>query len=53
MSSSRRREDMAAGVGELAERVKRMFPFKLMNLRRLAGLNEGPRPANVVNGSFE
>ena len=51
MSSSSNREEMAAGVGESAERVRRMLPCSLMNLRRLLGLREGPRPGLLlVNG---
>lgn len=54
MSSSRRREEIAVGVGESEERVRRILPSELMNLRRLAGLREGPRPGGRerVSGVF-
>ncbi len=44
MSSSRRREEMDVGVGESAERVRRMLPFWLMNCSRSFGVNAGPSP---------
>ena len=50
MSSSRRREEIADGVGESEERASRMLPSKLMKLRRFAGLSEGPRPVGPKSG---
>ena len=44
MSSSRRREDIEAGVGVSAERVSRMFPFLLINCRSKLGVSAGPSP---------
>ena len=44
MSSSRRREEMEVGVGELADRVRRMLPFWLMNCNKSFGVNAGPSP---------
>lgn len=44
MSSSRRREEMEFGVGELADRVRRMLPPLLMNWRKALGVRAGPRP---------
>ena len=44
MSSSRRREVIEVGVGASAERVRRMFPFLLMNCRSKLGVNAGPSP---------
>ena len=42
MSSSRRRDEMAAGVGEFAERASKMFPPAFMKSRRFLGVREGP-----------
>lgn len=44
MSNSRRREEMEVGVGESAERVRSMLPFRLMNCSRSFGVNAGPSP---------
>ena len=44
MSSSRRREEMEVGGGELAERARSMLPFWLMNCNRSFGVNAGPSP---------
>lgn len=44
MSNSRRREVIEVGVGASAERVRRMFPFLLMNCSSKLGVNAGPRP---------
>ena len=35
---------MALGVGEFAERVRRILPSWLMNWRRSFGVRDGPRP---------
>lgn len=35
---------MVEGIGESAERQRRMLPFCLMNSRRMVGDNEGPSP---------
>jgi len=42
MSSSSRREVMAAGVGDEAERARRTFPPKLMKSRSFFGESDGP-----------
>lgn len=44
MSSSRRRDTSADGVGLVEERVKRIFPPALMKSRRIFGVRFGPRP---------
>ena len=44
MSNSRRREEMEVGVGELADRVRSMLPFWLMNCNNSFGVNAGPSP---------
>ena len=44
MSNSRRREAIEVGVGASAERVRRMFPFLLMNCSSKLGVNAGPSP---------
>ncbi len=44
MSNSTTRELIALGVGEVADRVRRIFPSLLMNLRRTLAVNAGPRP---------
>lgn len=44
MSNSRRSEEIAVGVGESAERVRRMLPSWLMNCSKRLGVNAGPRP---------
>lgn len=44
MSNSRRREVIEVGVGASAERVRRTFPFLLMNCRSKLGVNAGPSP---------
>lgn len=44
MSNSRRREEMALGVGKSADRVRRMLPPLFKNLRRSLGVRAGPRP---------
>lgn len=35
---------MAAGVGDSPERVRRIFPFWLMNCRSILGVSDGPSP---------
>ena len=42
MSTSRRSELMELGVGESAERPRRMFPPALMKSRRSFGVSAGP-----------
>ena len=44
MSNSRRREVIEVGVGASAERVRRIFPFLLMNCSSKLGVNAGPSP---------
>ena len=44
MSNSRRREEIADGVGESAERVRRMLPLWLMKSSRRLGDSAGPSP---------
>ena len=44
MSNSRRREVIEVGVGASAERVRRMFPFLLINCSSKLGVNAGPSP---------
>lgn len=45
MSNSIKSEEIAAGVGEEDDRVNRIFPFELRNLRSATGVREGPRPS--------
>lgn len=47
MSSSRRRDTRAVGVGWDDERVRRMFPPALMKSRSTFGVNCGPRPIRI------
>lgn len=47
MSSSRRRDEMAVGVGESPDKVRRMLPLRLMNSSRRLGDRAGPRPVQV------
>lgn len=35
---------MAAGVGDSPDRVRRIFPFWLMNCRSILGVSAGPSP---------
>ena len=44
MSTSRRREEIAVGVGASAESVSRILPFLLMNWRSRLGVSAGPSP---------
>lgn len=42
MSSSRRSEDIAAGIGVSAESARRMFPPAFVKSSSSFGVNEGP-----------
>lgn len=44
MSSSRRRDEIAEGVGDVEESVNRMFPCALRKSRSIFGARAGPRP---------
>ena len=44
MSNSRSRDEMEVGVGESAERGRRILPFWLMNCSRSFGVKAGPSP---------
>lgn len=50
MSSSRRREEMAAGVEESPERASRILPSLLTKSTRIFGARDGPNP--VANFSL-
>lgn len=47
MSSSKRSELMATGVGASPERVRRMLPSLLTKSRRIWGVRFGPRPFDL------
>lgn len=54
MSSSRRSDTRADGVGLDAESVRRMFPPALMKSRRSLGVNCGPSPTICqIEGLFK
>lgn len=49
MSSSRRREESADGVGESPDKVRRILPLWLMKSSNLLGDSAGPSPFKYVS----
>lgn len=47
MSSSRRSDTRADGVGLDADKVSRMLPSVLMNFNKVWGVRLGPRPVII------